>query len=268
MKSNETPQNNIVVENVEGKYAIKFAEAGDLFDLDGKGHYSVVSKIVRAGYYNGNDNISELSTELLLTRQGSPVYVLETAVEPATKALHFVGKNDVIQVPGQRRFVSYKGYSGRDHTELYACFMNLGYLNENSNLSTETEPSYSADDQLAPPTSEPPASPASFEPTDWRWLFKSEVMKFCRPGEVISAHTVTLKKFKVSGSRWLLEISAKIGDNSTILFEGEYAEPLVPYVKSGDELILSDSHYKVKGKYFKRSPSSHLYSIGLILEQA
>lgn len=250
-------------ENVPELYAVQLADAGDRFELAGMGNFLVASKVFSAAEHWLPDEVRQIQTKLFLTRE-SDSHVLSTPAG-ATSG-HFLRKGDTVSTPEGMFYVSSKYIGYRVHNDHYLVSLNLRDLTAYLDPSVEAVPNNLTEEET-PPSS--PENSTSFEPTAWRWLSWSEVMKLCRPGDTYHKGPgdqipVAHKTFIAHENKWDLRVSTTETELELLT---ETAQTLAPYAAPGDNLILAGLSYKVKGKVFKLNPTTQLYSVGLIYQQ-
>ncbi|PMZ88916.1 MULTISPECIES: hypothetical protein [unclassified Pseudomonas] len=250
-------------ENVPELYAVQLADVGDRFELDGRGGFLVASKVFSAVEHPSPNEIMHIQTKLFLTREFDS-HVLSTPAGATSR--HFMRKDDTVSTPNGMFYISYKSAGYRDHNGLYFTSVKLRALNAYLDPSAEATPNDLTEEEI-PPSS--PENSTSFEPTVWPWLYWSEVMKLCRPGDIYytapgNSTPVAHKTFIARENQWDLRVSTTATELELLT---ETAQTLAPYAASGDNLILSGLSYKVKGKVFKLNSTTQLYSVGLIYQQ-
>lgn len=245
-------------DNVPVLYAIQLADVGDRFDLDGRGDYTVASRVFSATEHSYIHDIKNIQTNLFLLR-GDNSRVLSTVAGATSR--HFMRIGDSVLTPNGTFNVYYKYMGYREHNGLYHTMDNLQASTSYRESSIEAESNNLTAEAPTHPTLE---NSTNFRPTPWPWLYMSEVMKLCRPGVSFGLNTrVQQKIFIARDNEWDLKVNA--GAEFNLL--NQAPQNMAPYAASGDILVLSGLSYKVKGKVFKLNPLTLLYSVALVYSQ-
>lgn len=240
--------------------AIRFADVGDHFDLDGgRENYIVKSKTFKANFEPIHNFPRDITIKLILERAES-TYELETSVINSKLERPPAIIGDICITPqGTFKLIS-QAFMIRTNG-LYFPNWHFDAVNE-------------AADSLNPEHQDDP------EADDPIWVTLNESIKLSHPGNSYNfnipnnppTYMARSKKFishKMDGSEWSIETIVEAAGHQDIQLNTNVEARLgiLPYAKSGDIVLNADNNlYKVEFKLFSRSPSSHLYSFGLGLE--